>query len=267
MQKNSTVFVSKSLSDVFYHIKSVEGIKILSGCTEIREIGEKSVSLRGIPELRQIEKKERYMEFGSAVTISELISSGGQKLPRILLEAASSIATEPVRNMGTLGGNICAKGIFHTLMAPLLSLNARLELKSPDETIFIPLNKFKSVPEKFILTKVRIPLDEWEIQIFKRVGPSGMLNEFSAAFAFLVDTQRGMVANIRITYAGKVFFYSPDLENKIIGTRLPLSGKKIDEIIDEAKEIFVRQNENVEYGKILRAQFLNLMRNSLEQLM
>ena len=118
-----------------------------------------------------------------------------------------------------------------------------------------------------ILTKVRIPLDEWEVEIFKRVGPSNTINELSASFAFLADTQHGMIAKIRIAFAGKVFFYSPEFENRIIGTRLPLSAKTIDDLIDNAKKIFVEQNTITDSELILKAQFLNLLRNAFEQLM
>lgn len=267
MQKNNTVFISKSVSDVFYHMKNVSEIQILAGCTQTRSITEKSVSLREIPELNTVEKKERFIEFGSAVTISKMISIGGQKLPHVLSEALETIATEPVRNMGTLGGNICAKDTRHTLWAPLAALNARLELKGQNETLYIPFSKFTEMPKKHILTKVRIPLDEWKVEIFKRVGPSSIITELSAGFAFLAGTQRGMIANIRISYAGKMFFYSPEFENRIIGTRLPLSEKTIDLLIAEADAIYDSQNNENGCNPILKAQFLNLLRNSFEQLM
>lgn len=267
MPKSKTVFISKTLSDVFYHIKSVNEIQLLAGCTQLKKIQDKSVSLRMIPELNIIDRKERHIEFGSAVSIANMILTGGQKLPVVLAKALKSIGTEQIKNIATLGGNICAKDFKYTLWAPLLALNARLEIKNQNETLFIPFNKFTGIPEKHILTKVRIPLDEWEVEIFKRVGPSNTINELSASFAFLADTQRGMIAKIRIAFAGKVFFYSPEFENRIIGTRLPLSVKTIDDLIDNAKKIFVEQNTITDSELILKAQFLNLLRNAFEQLM
>ncbi|MGN0729170.1 FAD binding domain-containing protein [Treponema sp.] len=267
MQKNKTAFISKSLSDVFYHIKTVNDIQLIAGCTQLKKIHDKSVSLRLIPELNTIDKKERYIEFGSAVSIAAVILSGGQKLPEILSKALKSIGTEQVRNIATLGGNICARDFKYTLWAPLLALNARLEIKSQNETTYIPFNKFNGLPEKQILSKIRIPLDEWEVEIFKRVGPSNTINDLSASFVFLADTQRGMIAKIRIAFAGKTIFYSPEFENRIIGTRLPLSIKTIDSLIDSAKKIYVEQNSSQDINLILKAQFLNMLRNSFEQLM
>ncbi len=267
MQKNKTVFISKSLSDVFYHLKSVSDIQLLAGCTQVKEIKEKSVSLRTIPELNTIDKKERFVDFGSAVTISRILSIGNQKLPIVFEEALKTIGTEAIKNIATIGGNICANDFYHTLWAPLLALNAKLEIRNPSETIYIPFNKFSKLEEKNILTKIRIPLDEWDIEIFKRVGPSNTINRLSASFVFLAKSQHGTIANIKIVFAGKVLFYSPEFENSIIGTKLPISKKNVDNFITKAKEIYKEQNKVYDDELILKAQFLNILRNSFEQLM
>ena len=128
MPKSKTVFISKTLSDVFYHIKSVNEIQLLAGCTQLKKIQDKSVSLRMIPELNIIDKKERHIEFGSAVSIANMILLGGQKLPTVLAKALKSIGTEQIKNIATLGGNICAKDFKYTLWAPLLALKIRMKL-------------------------------------------------------------------------------------------------------------------------------------------
>jgi len=100
MPKSKTVFISKTLSDVFYHIKSVNEIQLLAGCTQLKKIQDKSVSLRMIPELNIIDRKERHIEFGSAVSIANVILTGGQKLPVVLAKALKSIGTEQIKNIG-----------------------------------------------------------------------------------------------------------------------------------------------------------------------
>ncbi|MCQ2242500.1 FAD binding domain-containing protein [Treponema sp.] len=268
MQKNKTVLISKKLADVLFHFKNTNEVQLLAGCTgtEIENLKEKSVSIRAIPELTTIDRHERYIEYGSAVTISKMISSGTGKLPEFLLEALLSIGTEQIRNIATIGGNICAKGIKHTLWAPLLALNARLEIKDSSDTKIIQFNKFEGVQEKELLTKIRIPLEEWDIQIFRRIGPTNKLTPLSASFTFLVETQRGMIANIKVVFAGNTVFYSPEFENRIIGTRLPLSEKMIDSLIEEAKVVYKNEKTFENESPIIKAQFLNLLRNSFEQL-
>ena len=75
-----------------------------------------------------------------------------------------------------------------------------------------------------------------------------------------------MITNIRIVFAGNKVFYSPEYENKIIGTRLPFSEKMIDSLIEEAKNVYKTEKIFEGEPQIIKAQFLNLLRNSFEQL-
>ena len=58
------------------------------------------VSLRQIEELKKLNGA-----FGAGLTLSEVARS--EKTPAALRHAAAQVATPPLRNMGTLGGNLC----------------------------------------------------------------------------------------------------------------------------------------------------------------
>src|SRR5262245_40901007 len=58
------------------------------------------VSLRNIPEL-----KRNGAVFGAGLTLSEIVRN--EKTPTALRQAAAQVATPHLRNMGTLGGNLC----------------------------------------------------------------------------------------------------------------------------------------------------------------
>ncbi len=62
------------------------------------------VSLRGIASLKSVTNGSG-VTFGSALTLTELLGSG--KAPTALQQAAAQVATVHLRNMGTLGGNLC----------------------------------------------------------------------------------------------------------------------------------------------------------------
>lgn len=62
------------------------------------------VSLKGIPELKKISNGSG-ISLGSALTLSEILKI--EKIPAALRQAAAQIATAQLRNMGTLGGNLC----------------------------------------------------------------------------------------------------------------------------------------------------------------
>jgi CO/xanthine dehydrogenase FAD-binding subunit len=267
VKTNQTVLIAKTLSDVFYHVNSVSGLQIVGGCTYVDSIEEKSLTVRAIPELSSFEKRERYIDFGPSVTLSQMISIGRNKMPAVLYDALTTIATPAVRNLATLGGNICgSKDQKLSLYAPLLALEARLELRSQNETRYVPFSKFEGVPRGFVLTKIRVPVDEWEIAIFRRVGPSNQISPLSAGFIFLADTQKDILTNIRIAFAGGIVFRSQELENKLIGTRLPLSVRIIETLVDEANTLYDEAVVEKVHKPILKAQFLNLLRYSLEQL-
>ena len=58
------------------------------------------VSLRNVEELRRLNGS-----FGAGLTLSEVVKS--EKTPVALRQAAAQVATPHLRNMGTLGGNLC----------------------------------------------------------------------------------------------------------------------------------------------------------------
>jgi 4-hydroxybenzoyl-CoA reductase subunit beta len=62
------------------------------------------VSLRGIPSLKSFSNGSG-LSFGSGLTLTEVIHH--EKTPTALRQAANQVATVHLRNMGTLGGNLC----------------------------------------------------------------------------------------------------------------------------------------------------------------
>ena len=65
------------------------------------------VGLRGIRELRQIVNGDG-LTIGAGVTLSEVIADGRvREFYPGLFQAASQVATPQLRNMGTIGGNLC----------------------------------------------------------------------------------------------------------------------------------------------------------------
>ena len=261
-----SVFYARNLSELFYHIKTISTLKIVGGCTNLCTMPEKTVSTLLIPELRTIEKYERYIEFGPGTTLSEIEELGERHLPPMLYQAVSSIANAFVRNLATVGGNILADGPKHTLYAPLLALGAVLEIRSPTETKNIPLHGFTAVPPKHALTNIRVPLNSWDVSIFHRLGTNGMLGDDSASFAFLVDTEKGVITKLRIALGGMVTFRCAELENKLLGTRLPLHESNIEIYISEAAASFDAHAQGKPPHSLLRRRFINLVRSAFDQL-
>lgn len=70
------------------------------------------IAIGRLKELQYIREEAGFIRVGAGVKISELIGSGllGEKA-HLLITAAREIASPEVRNMATVGGNICSAGI------------------------------------------------------------------------------------------------------------------------------------------------------------
>lgn len=92
-----------------------ENIQVLAGGTDLLpSMGQKLfnpgyvLDLHRLRELRGIHETEQGTEIGALTTLHELEHSKGlrERYP-VLVEAAKTVASPVLRNMGTIGGNIC----------------------------------------------------------------------------------------------------------------------------------------------------------------
>lgn len=261
-----TILYAKNLSDLIKILNNNPGTKVVGGCTRIENIPDKFISTHGIKDLSHIDRHERYIDVGPGATLSDLLNLGQNHLPPILYEALNCIANPSIRNIATIGGNICAENHKLTLFAPLMALDAKLEFKNQTETIVENIRNFKSVPEGFILSNIRIPLVDAELSIFRRIGPEHTINEQSASFAFLADTEKNSLLQVHLAFAGPFTFHSKDFENSMIGKKLPLSQKEVKEIEELVASEFEKAATDQMISDVVRQQFFNLARYSFEQL-
>lgn len=249
-ERTKDVYFGTSLDEVLYQLRNRSNLKICGGCTYLKELPPVSMIIRNIKEFNLIEKRERYIEIGSGVTLASIMELGEKHIPPVFFQALSSIATPLVRNIATLGGNICIEPLCGTLFAPLLAMDAKLEFRINSEILSLPMTQFSTfetgnlVPAGSVLTKVRVPLDDWELSVFRRIGPSWTLNENCASYAFLASIQKETLMNLRIAFCGAIRLRSRELENKLIGTKLPLSPREIQDMLEAAAEYFDQQVES-----------------------
>ncbi len=274
MENSKTIFLAKNISEILYQIKNVSGLEIVGGCTSIKELPEKSLSVRDISELKMINHHERYIDIGPAVTLNQIIALDKDRAPQILREAAQSAANHFIRNMATLGGNICAsvqspKSIKRSLYAPLLALGATLKFRNTENQMSstIPFSKFTSVQPKHLLVNIHIPADDWDVSVFRRSGPDGLLTDESSSYCFLAKTDRGVLSSVKIAFAGPIVFQDLELETKLLGVKLPLSSKNIQDFLVSAQVSFEKALEQSgEKKQTLAEEFLNFTKYSLNQL-
>ena len=100
------------------------------------------ISLRSIPGLPGIQIGEK-TRIGAMTTLTDLINHPdlGRIFP-VLVQAARRIGSPQVRNVGTIGGNLCNCSPCADTALALLVLDARAVLKNPEGSREIPLNEF-----------------------------------------------------------------------------------------------------------------------------
>ena len=276
-ENKTTIYRATTISEVLYHLKNTPNLQIIAGgtlCKKDRsetkfELPQNCIFIGNIPELKEITKKERYIDFGSAVTLNQILEIGKNRIPQFLYEAIEMVGIYTIRNIATIGGNICANPQKMSLYAPLLALDASVELKSFTETKHVSLSRFTNIPQGFFLTKIRIPLQDWFTATYTKLGTNTNINNNSASFTFLADSAKGQsLDDLRIAFAGTVCFRSKELENLLIGARLPLSERDSIVMIYKAGELYDEaiSKEQCPKNSLLKAQFLNLLEKSLKEL-
>lgn len=102
------------------------------------------VNINGIPGLECISYSENSgLKIGALATLQSIASSPIVKDKfQMLGIACNKIGNPQVRNMGTIGGNICNGGPSQDSIPPLLVLEAKLKLVSLKGERIVPIEKF-----------------------------------------------------------------------------------------------------------------------------
>ncbi len=278
MEENKVhVFTASTIQEVLYHLKNTKNLQVFAGATLCKKypngtkirLPSSCIFIGNIEELKEINKTERFIDFGSAVTINQILEVGKNRVPSFLYEAASLVASHNVGNIATIGGNICNTPHRMSLYSPLLALEASLELRSASETKVVALSKFNEIPQGFFLTKIRIPIIDWHTARYVKLGSPYEQNDKSASYTFLADSSKGSnLDDLRIAFAGEITFRSRELENTLIGARLPLTEKDCNTILEKASKLFDLELEKSQKPEnlFLKNQFLNLLEQSIEEL-
>lgn len=142
-------------------------IKLRGGNIEEAEL----LSLRSIPNLDEICILENgTISIGAMTTFAQVFKDEiiSRYIP-VLAEAAVSVGGPQIRNMATIGGNICNGAVSADSATTLLAYNALLKLENRDGTRIVQLSDFYEGPGKVKLNPGEI-LTNILIYIFGHVG-------------------------------------------------------------------------------------------------
>ncbi|MBI5606583.1 MAG: xanthine dehydrogenase family protein subunit M [Deltaproteobacteria bacterium] len=161
------------------------------------------------------------------------------RLP-VLARAVKSLGSPPIRNMGTIGGNICSASPAGDTLPPLYVLQAEVALRSRTADRRLPIGDFIKGPGQTairpdeILTGIWIPKNpEFNRQHYEKVGQRKALAISIVSLAALIElTPAGMIEDIRLAWGsvGPTVVTAPEVEAVLRGRPLRL------EVLKEAAE-------------------------------
>lgn len=189
------------------------------------------VCLERIGELKGIYEDNGRVFIGACSTHTQLIASRLiQKEFPILVQALKVLGSPPIRNMGTIGGNICTASPAGDTLPALYVLEAEVEIRSRKEKRILPVREFVTGPGKTALTERELLYGAWinttrayNVHHFEKVGQRKALAISIASLAALMNiTDSGIVDTARLAWGsvGPTVVTSPEVEKSLIGKPL-----------------------------------------------
>ena len=168
------------------------------------------VNIRRIAELRGAAITGGRVRIGALTTVTDILNhSELAKAVPVLRQTADKFASNQIRNMATIGGNICNASPAGDMIIPLLALEAEVELASWDgakiRTREVALEKFFTGPGRTVmergelLTAVSFAVPEAGHRVrFAKSGPRPALEISTVSAAFAATCKDGVTTNVRI---------------------------------------------------------------------
>jgi len=156
-----------------------------------------------LKELKEIKESVDKLEIGATCSLSSLLRE--KEIPEILKEAIRQIASPAIRNVGTLGGNICNASPAGDTLPVLYALDGKLKLTSKNSSREVYIKDFILGPRKTILEKneilesIIISKAEFNKLYYQKVGSRKASAISKLSFVGLAQVKDEKIKDIRIT--------------------------------------------------------------------
>ena len=172
------------------------------------------LNLQRVDELRGITSSDDGIRIGALTSIRDILDHTELATrATVLVRTASQMASSQVRNLGTMGGNLCWASPSADLTVPLLLLNATVELATwnGERTVrrSLGLRKFLVGKEETalndveILTAASIPTSSLGLRgDFQKSGTRVSLDTTLASAGIAAAIADGVLGDVRIAFGG-----------------------------------------------------------------
>ena len=246
---------AKSVGEAAALLKEHPDTRIISGGSDvlikIREgkmAGTSLVCIRDIKEIQDVSKKDNGdIYIGAGTTFSHITNDPIiQECIPVLGEAVDQVGGPQIRNIGTIGGNICNGAVSADSAPTVFSLNALLCIEDGNGGRTVPVKEFYLGPGRVdlkrgeILTHVIIPAKEYQgyhghyIKYSMRKAMD--IATLSCSVVSRVDTEKNVLEDVRITFG-----VAAPVPFRCEKTEAVLKGMSVSEELYQTIEESVRQ--------------------------
>ncbi len=195
----SDVVVARNLDDALSALSDRPGATVLAGGTDLMvEINRglrrprQVVAVAQVPELRQWSVAGNRVVLGGGVTYTEMMAAPLAEAAPALAQAARTVGSPPIRNAGTLGGNLGTASPAGDTLPVLAALNAEVVAAGPDGERRMGLDEFVVGVKQTALRPgeliVRVEMDRPRgRQEFLKIGPRNAMVISMAGLALVAD--------------------------------------------------------------------------------
>jgi CO/xanthine dehydrogenase FAD-binding subunit len=222
-----------------------------------------------IPELKSISEDESYIRFGAACTFTEVLEN--PLTPAFLREAVKSVGAPAIRNIGTVGGNICNASpkadsalVFYVTDALLRLMSVRGERLLPITDFYLGRNKTALLPDELLVEILmeKKGLEHWH---FEKVGARKALTISRISFAALFNMENGVITSFRTAFGaiGDVFVRRPEIDALMQGKTIREARTDREEYLKTYEKAIspIKGRVSAEYRKTV---CMNLLRDFLD---
>lgn len=205
----------ETIEDLLDLRAALPGAYVLGGGTDLGLLASKErrrfgqiIWTRRVPELARIGASGQELEIGAAATYTEALPAIDAKLPE-LGALVRRIGSRQIRNLGTLGGNVCTASPIGDTLPPLLALGAQMTARSvrgrrriPAAEFFTGYRRTALAPDE-ILEAITLPLPQ-SGAVFRTYKVAKRFDQDIAALigAFAIVVEEGEIRSAWVAYGG-----------------------------------------------------------------
>ena len=230
------------------------------------------ILIKHLQELKNISIDKNYTSIGAGCTLAELEET--IVLPKYFSEVILSMASVPIRNVATIGGNICNVVSEGDILPLLYALDAILIIESLSGTREIAIADFilgpgkKDLRAEELLVEIRIPTNNLKSFYYKKVGTKRSNSLAKASFIGLYILENERIVDIRMAFGavGARVVRSTELENSLKGLNKEEFEIVLKDLDKEYIKIIVPIDDKKSTAEYRKGICLNLMREFLESI-